>query len=61
MCPKGKKYVPTSRQCVRVAGIEKYKKKRGAKKGAKKRKRKMSKILRKRKKSMKIRKSRGFK
>ncbi len=61
VCPKGKKYVPARRQCVRVAGIEKYKKRRGAKKAAKKRKTKMSKILRKRKKSMKVRKSRGLK
>lgn len=60
ICPRGKKYVSAKKQCVRVGGAEKFRKKRGAKKGAIKRKRKMSKILKKRAKSMKVRKSRGM-
>ena len=60
ICPRGKKYLASRKVCVRVAGAEKFRKKRGAKKAAIKRKRKMAKILKKRRKSMKIRKSRGL-
>ena len=60
ICPKNKRYVASKKQCVRVSGQAKMKKKRAMKRAAIKRRGKSAMINRKRKKSMKKRKSMGI-
>jgi hypothetical protein len=60
ICPKNKRYVASKKQCVRVSGQERIKKKRAMKRAAIKKRGKRVMMKRKRAKSMKKRKAMGL-
>jgi hypothetical protein len=60
ICPQNKRYVASKKQCVRVSGQERIKKKRAMKRAAIKKRGKRVMMRRKRAKSMKKRKAMGL-
>jgi|TARA_Y100000356_G_scaffold91702_1_gene77225 hypothetical protein len=60
LCPKNKRYNPAKKQCVRVSGSDRVKKRRAMKRAAMKKRGKKAMIKRKRMKSLRKRKAMGL-
>ena len=61
ICPRNKRYNPSSKTCVRVSGKDRVKKKRAMKRAWMKKRGKKAMMVRKRRKSLRKRKAMGIK